>query len=83
MQHRGAVTASLALTGAGLHRKRKAAVSFFSRVSEKQEDGSLPMWAKGSFSPFTFSHTGSNSSLPFSEELFQFISLLLFQARGN
>lgn len=40
------------------------------------------MWAKGFFSLFTFSHTDSYSSLPFSKELFQFISLMLCRPVG-
>lgn len=32
------------------------------------------MWAKGSFSLFTFSHTNNNSFRPFSTELFQCLS---------
>lgn len=40
------------------------------------------MWAKGFFSLFTFSHTDSNNALPFSKELFKFISLMLCRPMG-
>lgn len=41
------------------------------------------MWAKGSFSLFTFSHTNNNSFRPFSKELFQCLSLVCCRPVGT